>query len=101
LEWETGVRDGHSDKLKASWDSRDRKAQGELFSLIKTKYKYRIQSLNFDETVLYTRLKELQLHGCVAKFAKHKTNVVEFKGYLIERLRVDSYRKDSDNQNLD
>lgn len=88
VEWESGVRDGHSDKLKASWDYRDREAQSALMSKNLTKYSYVIKSLDFSETVFYTRLKELGLHGCIGKFAKYKTDVVDFKGYRIERIRL-------------
>ena len=100
-EWSSGTRDGHSDKLKASWENRDRESQSKLMSKNLTKYSYRLSRDGYSEDVSYKILKELGLRVCVGKFAKHKTNIVEFKGYSIERLRVDSYRKDSDNQNLD
>lgn len=96
-EWESGVRDGHSDKLRASWDQRDRTAQALLMSKNLTKYRYVIKGLDFSGTVFYAELKELGLHGCIGKFAKYNTDTVEFKGYSIERLRVDSYRKDTEN----
>lgn len=88
LEWDSGTRDGHSEKLKASWDQRDRVAQSALMSKNLTKYVYVVQGLDFSETVFYTKLKELGLRGCIGKFAKDKTDVVDFKGYRIERVRL-------------
>ena len=96
-EWADGVRSKHSEKLKISWESRDRDKQGSLFSKIKTKYQYHIKSDDVDKIILYPELKEMKLHGCINKFAKYKTDVVDFKGFRIERLRVDSYRKDTEN----
>ena len=97
LEWSSGVRDGHSDKVKASWDNRDREFQSKLMSKKLTKYVYRVSRDGCSEEVPYKTLKELGLHGCIGKFAKYKTDVVDFKGFRIERLRVDSYRKDTEN----
>lgn len=95
-EWSSGTRDGHSDKLKASWENRDREAQSKLMSKNLTKYLYRISRGEYSEDVSYKILKELGLCGCTGKFAKYNTDLVEFKGYSIERLRVDSRRKNTE-----
>lgn len=97
LEWSSGARVGHSDKLKASWENRDREFQSKLMSKNLTKYLYRVYRDEYSEDVLYKRLKELGLHGCIAKFAKYKTDIVDFKGLKIERLKIETYGKNSDN----
>lgn len=88
VEWENGVRSGHSDKLKQSWETRDREAQGKLFTEIKTKYNYKVSTVDTEQIVLYKGLVEMKLHGVLGKFAKYKTDVVDFKGFTIERIRV-------------
>lgn len=85
-EWDSGIRSEHSNKLKKSWESRDREAQGRLFTQIKTKYKYIVSNLDMELVLLYKDLVEMKLHGVIGKFAKHKTNKVEFKGFTIERV---------------
>lgn len=97
IEWENGVRSQHSEKLKLSWENRDRELQSNLFSEIKTKYQYHITSSDTDKIVLYKELKSLKLHGCLGKFAKYNIDVVDFKGFRIERLRVEPYRKNPEN----
>jgi len=89
-EWSSGIRSGHSDKLKESWSNRDRKAQGKLFSKIKTKWKYKISNESLEKIVYYAELKELGLRGCLGKFAKYKTNLVYFKNFRIERIKIDT-----------
>jgi group I intron endonuclease len=96
LEWSSGVRVGHSDKLKASWENRDKDSQSKLMSKNLTKYLYRVFRDEYSEDVPYKRLKELGLHGCISKFAKYKTDTVDFKGLKIERLKIETYGKDSD-----
>lgn len=93
-EWRNGVRSDHSSKLKISWDTRDRQAQSELMSKNLTKYKYCVQSEDFDEIIFYQDLKKMDLHGCISKFAKYNIDIVDFKGFRIERIRVESPTKD-------
>lgn len=85
-EWENGLRSGHSNKLKQSWETRDREAQGKLLTEIKTKYHYKISTVDSEEIVLYKGLVEKKLNGVLGKFAKYKTDLVEFKGFTIERI---------------
>lgn len=89
-EWESGVRSEHSEKLKVSWENRDREAQGKLFTKIKTKYIYRISSIDSETELLYYKeLKERNLHGCISVFFRKQLDSVIFKGFTIERIRVD------------
>lgn len=87
-EWDSGIRSEHSDKLKKSWESRDREAQGRLFTQIKTKYKYIVSNIDTKLVLLYKDLVEMKLSGVIGKFAKYKTDKVEFKGFTIERVVV-------------
>jgi group I intron endonuclease len=89
-EWENGVRDSHGLKLKESWLRRDRDEQSKLMSKTLTKYKYVIRKDNYEEIVLYKKLSELGLKGCISKFFKYKTNKIEFKGWMIERIPYDA-----------
>ena len=90
VEWESGIRDDHSDKLKLSWNHRDRSAQSKLMSKNLTKYIYLVQGADFTGKVPYKELREMNLHGCLGKFAKYKTNIVDFKGYRIERIKIET-----------
>lgn len=88
-EWLEGIREGHSEKLKASWEFRDRDAQSELMSKNLTKWCYLVSLDGKTEKLLYRDLKERGLQNCVATFFNKKSDVIRFKGYLIERIRVD------------
>jgi hypothetical protein len=88
-EWSEGTRDGHSDKLKASWEFRDRDAQADLMSKNLTKWKYLVSLDGITEDLLYKDLAELGLKNCVSTFFQKKSDVVQFKGYTIERIRLD------------
>jgi group I intron endonuclease len=86
-EWESGARDSHSEKLKLSWKHRDKLVQGLTFSKILTKYKYVITSQDGKSVDMFYRdLKLNALHGVLGKFKKHKSNLVNFKGLIIERI---------------
>lgn len=91
LEWETGIRDGHSDKLKASWEYRDRSVQSKLFSETLTKYKYIVTNTDGMSLEMYYKdLLKNKLNNVISKFHKLKTNIVEFKGFVIERIPNES-----------
>lgn len=86
-EWESGVRDSHSEKLKESWKHSNRLAQGVLFSKFLTKYKYVVTDQDGKSVDMYYReLKLRGLHCVVSKFQKYKCNLVNFKGFVIERV---------------
>lgn len=88
-EWEQGLRDGHSDKLKASWKTRDKVAQGRAFSTYLTKYSYVVTHEDGSSSAYcYRELQELGLSNVVAKFHKKKSNLEKFKNVTIERVLV-------------
>lgn len=88
-EWSDGTRDGHSDKLKASWEFRDRDAQADLMSKNLTKWQYLVSLDGKTETLMYKDLKEKGLENCLATFFNKKSDTIRFKGYTIERVRLD------------
>lgn len=92
LEWEDGKRDLHGNKLKESWDrgDRDRSEQSQRMSNTLTKYNYTIIDVNSNEvkTVKYKQLKELGFAGVITKFARIKCDSVTFKGFNIERVKL-------------
>lgn len=91
-EWEDGKRELHGDKLKESWDrgDRDRSEQGQRMSDSLTKYHYIVIDINSNEvkTVKYKQLKELGLNGVLGKFAQTKCDNVRFKGFNVERVKL-------------
>lgn len=84
-QWESGIRDGHADKLKLSWNNRDRSAQSRLFSESQTKYQYII---NDTIIVKYADLKKMNLHNIAACYHKSKSDIVYFKKLRIERVKI-------------
>ena len=90
-EWSSGIRDGHSEKLKVSWDKRNRKEQSELMSKNLTKYYYLLHYHSGEtEKLNYSELKTKSLHGVLGKFSKYKIDKVEFKGFVIERIKIET-----------
>jgi len=88
LQWASGVRDNHAEKLKQSWNTRDREAQGAMFSKILTKYLYVVEGYASEPLVLgYKTLKEYNLHSCLSSFHKKEVDKVKFKGYTISRVK--------------
>lgn len=88
-EWKQGLRNGHSDKLKENWKSRDRSAQGKMFSASLTKYSYIVTKDDGTTDVCsYKELKELGLSNVIAKFHKKKSNFEKFKTVTVERVVV-------------
>lgn len=92
-QWAAGIRDGHSEKLKANWATNKGrvKRQGALFSRYLTKYVYVVKPpRGRNTTVKYKRLCELGLQGVISKMHKNKSNDVVFKGYrVVKRLIED------------
>lgn len=85
-EWASGVRCQHSEKLKESWQVRDREAQSQLFSKSLTKWLYFIEGAK--EPVLYKGLCELGFKNAFAKFYKKGADDIIFKGVSIVRKRL-------------
>lgn len=91
-EWELGIRQNHSQKLKNNWqsDKNRRIEQSILFSKLKTKYVYIVTGENFKIECNYPLLRSLKLSNVISNFHRQKTNVVEHKGFLIERKLINA-----------
>lgn len=94
-EWESGIRDGHSDKLKEYWENcgeERKKQQSEIMSKNKTKYIYIIYDPNgklITENGNYNTLKELNLHNAApSMFSRKKCDEVICKKYKIIRKKI-------------
>lgn len=91
-QWASGVRDGHSEKLKLSWHNNPsrKEKQGELFKKYKTKYVYVIKpQRGRSVTVKYERLEEFGLKTVISQFHRKKSNEVMCKGYRVTRRLID------------
>ena len=89
-EWASGARDGHAARMRDKWsgDTARIKAQGKMFSRIKTKWVYNI---NFpdgtnEQCVFFARLKELGIDGVQQSFWRKKTDIAKTKGHTVERV---------------
>lgn len=90
-QWETGVRSGHSRKMKESWARTPERRQevSELFTKVKTKFAYLVTNEKEEtKTCSYKQLKELKLDKVLCKFWKRKIDKVFFKGFYIERIEA-------------
>ena len=95
-EWESGIRDGHSDKLKDYWQNcgEDRKKQQSMI-LKKNKTKWIYTIYDPDGNLIttegdYNKLKELGLHtSALSAFSRKKSNDVKCKNYKIIRRKID------------
>lgn len=87
-EWDLGVRDGHGEKLKASWENRDRVKQGILFSKVLTKWYY-IVNEDYENKIFYKDLVDMGLKNSISKFSDKKSNKVKFKNFIIERFKYE------------
>lgn len=92
-QWAAGVRDGHSEKLKASWANNPRRsmAQSAMFKKYKTKWSYVIWT--DDEgpmTVDYQQLRGYGLRSALSAFARTGSDTVEIKGHTIRRVACQS-----------
>ena len=89
-EWSLGVRKNHGQKLADNWKNNiERKInQSLLLSKTLTKYEYQLTKDNITIIVNYKELKNLNLHRCLTTFGKKKINEIIFKGYKIQKLKV-------------
>lgn len=87
-QWSSGVRDGHSDKLKARWkDDYERKAtQSALFSRYKTKYEYLVFLPEGKQLMNYQGLVERNLKNAISSFHRNNCNDVICKGIRVVRF---------------
>ena len=103
-EWAEGVRKDHSKKLSENWKKNPErnKQQAEIMSKNLTKYKYNLYNLDniYIETCNYNRLKELSLQNCNTTFHKNKTNKINFKSYIIERLILEDIVRHSEKSEI-
>lgn len=86
-EWSEGIRSKHGEKLAKNWENNiERKEQqSKLFSKLKTKYLYKINDKLYD----YFQLKELGYKNCIEAFYRKKSNIVTFKGIVVERVKIE------------
>lgn len=89
-EWKSGIRKNHAQKLANNWRNNKQRGidQGLFFSKILTKYEYHLTKDGETIIVNYKKLKDLNLQNCLATIARKKTNKIIFKGYIIEKIRV-------------
>jgi len=91
-QWADGMRDGHSEKLKADWAANPnrRVKQSDLFSKTLTRYSYEITSPDGAvEVCNYKRLKDLGLKNVIANFHRTKRDDVMCKGYRVRRITLE------------
>lgn len=94
-EWESGIRDKHSDKLKEYWETcgdERKKQQSKIMSKNKTKYIYIIYDPDgnlITENGNYDTLKKINLHKAApSAFSKKKCDEVICKKYKIIRKKI-------------
>lgn len=91
-QWASGMRSGHSEKMKAKWqsDPERRRKQGEAFSALKTKFIYLVKPPRGRTIkVLYQRLADFGLKSAVSSMHKAKTDSVVVKGYRVTRRLIE------------
>jgi group I intron endonuclease len=86
-EWANGTRYQHSEKLKQSWKNSPQRVlqQSNLFSKLKTKYYYKIDN----EIIDYKELEKRNLQNCLATFHRKRSNIILFKGFQVERVKIE------------
>jgi hypothetical protein len=82
-EWNNGLRNGHSEKLKTSWDRRNRNDQSLLLTKTLTKYYYTVD--NDEKHLTYKDLINMGLKSAVSLFHRTKSNQCKLKGFVIIR----------------
>lgn len=92
-EWESGIRDGHSDKMKDYWKNNEerKEQQRKIMSKNKTKYIYIIYSPSGElitQNGDYSLLKELNISTVISNFSRKKSDDVICKGYRVIRKNI-------------
>lgn len=99
-EWSQGKRKEHSKKLSDNWKltPERNKKQSEVMSKNLTKYKYLLYDLNniFLKECNYQTLKEMGLKNCQATFCKKKIDKIQFKTYIIVRVKIEDIVRSSE-----
>lgn len=88
-EWESGIRSEHGEKLKISWENRDRKAQAILMSKNLTKYSYEVYFETGMVQMNYKELEENNLKNCISSFHRKKCDDILYKGIRIKRIKYE------------
>ena len=103
-EWSEGIRSNHGKKLSENWSKNPdrKKEQSKIMSKNLTKYYYNIFDLenNFIEKCNYSRLKELKLQNVNADFHRKKLNKLKFKGFLIEKVKIEDIVRHSEKSEI-
>ncbi len=91
-EWKCGIRDKHSEKLSKNWKENPSRgiSQGKLFSDILTKYYYIVSKDDIIIKLKYSQLKDYNLQNCLATFKKKNSNIIRFKGYIMEKVKINN-----------
>lgn len=89
-QWESGIRDGHGEKLKlmmANFSPEKKKSISNQLVKIKTKYLYIVIDKDGNENdYVYQELKELKLHNALSTMYKHGIDEVWHKGLKVKRV---------------
>ena len=92
-EWESGIRDGHSDKMKDYWANNEerKEQQRKIMSKNKTKYLYTIYDPSGElitEEGDYSLLKDLKIDSVKGSFKRKNSDDVMCKGYRVIRKNI-------------
>lgn len=88
-EWESGQRSGHSEKLKDSWQFRDRATQSKQFSRALTKYEYYVYLDGGIRVVLYGELVDMGFKNAISSFHRKQCDDIVYKEVRIVRKTVE------------
>lgn len=93
-EWESGIRDGHSEKMKDYWNNNEerKEQQRKIMSKNKTKYLYTIYNPEGELITTqgdYNLLKSLKIDSVKSNFRRKNSDDVTCKGYRIIRRNIE------------
>lgn len=95
-QWNSGIRDSHSDKMKNYWENNEtrRLDQANIMRKNLTKYLYNVKDVH--NNIIYANLtyNELATKGLkcgAARCSQLKSNLVISKGYIIERIVLNKF----------
>lgn len=87
-QWRSGIRSGHSEKLKAAWAKKDKTQVGKHFSDTLTKWIYVIHTNDGYIRCKYKTLKMFGLGNILSTYHRSGLNIGICKGFEIERVPV-------------
>jgi len=93
LQWANGERDGHSEKLKKSWENNSSRKEQQSLILKKnlTKYKYILTYSDSKKIIVdYSDLKKLGLHHSLSYFYRNGSNECICNGVHIIRVNYEN-----------